>query len=172
MNALAFALLVAKTRSKSVWLLPASKPRNLMLLIPLAVFWIGDWMMQAQFTGIGEDTAGTGSRIGIDVMLLMITVIGGRIIPTFTTNALHASGSSVAVISMPLLDHSAITAMALLIIVEAVTEMSVLTGVIALFAAALNAIRLAGWRGERTLGSPILWILHLGYLWLIASGWC
>jgi hypothetical protein len=103
-------------------LVAARKAHNLMLLIPLAVFWIGDWMMQAQFTGIGEGTAGTGSRIGIDVMLLMITVIGGRIIPTFTTNALHASGSSVGAISVPLVDRSAIAAVALLIIVEAVTE--------------------------------------------------
>ena len=47
--------------------------------------------MQAQFAGIGEDTADTESRIGIAVMLLMITVIGGRIIPTFTTNALRAA---------------------------------------------------------------------------------
>ena len=59
--------------------------------------------------------------------------------------------------------------MALLIIVEAVTEMSTLTGVIALTAAVLNAIRFTGWRGERTLRSPILWILHLGYLWLIVG---
>ena len=150
-------------------LLAARKARNLMLLVPLSVFWIGDWMMQAQFTGIGEDTAGTGSRIGIDVMLLMITVIGGRIIPTFTTNALRASGSSAAAVSVPLVDRSAIAAMALLIVVEAVTEMSVLTGVIALTAAVLNAIRLSGWRGERTLRLPILWILHLGYLWLIVG---
>jgi len=150
-------------------LLRARKTRNLMLLIPLSVYWIGDWMMQAQFAGTGEDTAGTGSRIGIDVMLLMITVIGGRIIPTFTTNALRASGSSVAAVSVPLVDRSAIAAMALLIAVEAVTEMSALTGVIALTAAVLNAIRLTGWRGERTLRSPILWILHLGYLWLIVG---
>jgi uncharacterized protein involved in response to NO len=150
-------------------LLAARKAGNLMLLIPLAVFWIGDWMMQAQFTGIGEDTSGAGSRIGIDVMLLMIAVIGGRITPTFTTNALRASGSSAAAVSVPLVDHSAIAAMALLIAVEAVTEMSALTGVIALIAAVLNTIRLTGWRGERTLRSPILWILHLGYLWLIVG---
>jgi len=150
-------------------LLAARKARNLMLLIPLAAFWIGDWMMQAQFTGIGEDTAGTGSRIGIDVMLLMITVIGGRIIPTFATNALRTSGSSVVAVSVPLVDRSAIAAMALLIIVEAVPEMSALTGAIALIAAALNAIRLTRWRGEKTLRSPILWILHLGYLWLIVG---
>jgi len=150
-------------------LVAARKAHNLILLIPLAVFWIGDWMMQAQFTGIGEDTAGPGSRIGIDVMLLMITVIGGRIIPTFTTNALHAPGSSVGAINVSLVDRSAIAAMALLIIVEAVTEMSVMTGVVALVAAVLNAIRLAGWRGAATLRSPILWILHLGYLWLIVG---
>ena len=125
-------------------LVAARKAHNLMLLIPLAVFWIGDWMMQAQFTGIGEDTAGTGSRIGIDVMLLMVAVIGGRIIPTFTTNALHASGSSVGAISVPLVGRSAIAAMALLVIVEAVTELSVMTGLVALVAAVLNAIRLAG----------------------------
>jgi len=142
-------------------LLAARKTHNLMILIPLSVFWIGDWTMQAEFAGIGDDTAGTGSRIGIDVMLLMITVIGGRIIPTFTTNALRASGSSVAAVNVSLVDRSAIAAMALLIAVEAVTEMSALTGVIALTAAVLSAIRFTLWRGERTLRSPILWILHL-----------
>lgn len=45
--------------------------------------------------------------------------------------------------------------------------MSHLTGAAALFAASLNGLRLAGWRGERTLNSPILWILHLGYAWLV-----
>jgi uncharacterized protein involved in response to NO len=150
-------------------LVVARKARHLMLLIPLAVFWIGDWMMQVQFAGISEDTASTGSRIGIDVMLLMISVIGGRIIPTFMNNALRASGSSVSAVSMPLVDRSTIAAMALLIVVEPATEMSALTGVIALIAAVLNAIRLTGWRGERTLRSPILWILHLSYLWLIVG---
>jgi uncharacterized protein involved in response to NO len=29
----------------------------------------------------------------------------------------------------------------------------------------LHLVRLAGWRGEHTLRSPILWVLHLGYLW-------
>jgi uncharacterized protein involved in response to NO len=150
-------------------LLAAAKARNLMLLVPLTVFWIGDCLMQADFTGLAEDTAGIGERIGIDVMLLMITVIGGRIIPTFTTNALRASGSSFAADGNPLLDRAAIAAMALLIVVEALTGMSLLTGVIALAAALLNAARLARWRGERTLHSPILWVLHLGYLWLIVG---
>jgi uncharacterized protein involved in response to NO len=150
-------------------LLVARNARNLMLLVPLAVFWIGDWLMQAEFTGSTENTARIGERIGIDVMLLMITVIGGRIIPTFTTNALRAAGSPVAAVESSLVDRATIAAMALLILVDTLTEMSHLTGAVALAAALLNAIRLVRWRGKRTLHSPLLWVLHLGYLWLIAG---
>jgi uncharacterized protein involved in response to NO len=150
-------------------LLAARKARNLMLLVPLSVFWIGDWLMQIELTGLAEDTAGIGERLGIDVMLLMITVIGGRIIPTFTTNALRAAGSPYAASSDPLVDRAAIAAMALLIVVEAITEMSPLTGGVALAAGLFNAVRLGRWSGERTLQSPLLWVMHLGYLWLVGG---
>jgi uncharacterized protein involved in response to NO len=41
--------------------------------------------------------------------------------------------------------------------------------VLALLAAVLHGLRLAGWGGPATLGKPILWVLHLGYLWLVAG---
>jgi uncharacterized protein involved in response to NO len=148
-------------------LLASGKARNLILLVPLTLFWIGDVLMQAEFFGLTSNTAATGARLGIDVMLLMITVIGGRIVPTFTTNALHASGLMVEARHSALLDRGSIAAMALLLVSEAATGMSLVTGVVALSATILNGARLAGWRGERTLNSPILWVLHLGYAWLV-----
>ncbi|MBV9153847.1 MAG: NnrS family protein [Alphaproteobacteria bacterium] len=148
-------------------LLAAGKARNLMLLVPLALFWIGDLLMHAEFLDVTEDTAAIGARLGIDVMLLMITVIGGRIIPTFTANALRVSGVAVEPQSSAWLDSGSIAAMALLLVSEAVTGMSAGTGIAALLAAVFNGARLAGWRGERTLRSPILWVLHLGYTWLV-----
>jgi uncharacterized protein involved in response to NO len=39
--------------------------------------------------------------------------------------------------------------------------------VVAIAAALLNGWRLYGWQGSRTLRQPILWVLHLGYLWLV-----
>jgi len=39
----------------------------------------------------------------------------------------------------------------------------------ALAAAAIHAWRFARWRGWRTTGEPLLWCIHLGYLWLIAA---
>ena len=44
-----------------------------------------------------------------------------------------------------------------------------LIGAVALVAAAANAARLAGWRSARTLDAPLLWVLHLGYAWLVAG---
>jgi uncharacterized protein involved in response to NO len=148
-------------------LLAARKARNLVLLVPLALFWIGDALMHAEFLGLSEETAGIGARLGIYVMLLMITIIGGRIVPSFTGNALRASGLMIEPRQFASLDRASMMSMALLLVCEASTGMSRLTGAAALLAAIFNGLRLAGWRGERTLTSPILWILHLGYAWLV-----
>jgi uncharacterized protein involved in response to NO len=40
---------------------------------------------------------------------------------------------------------------------------------VALAAAIANGWRLGAWRGRPTLGLPILWVLHLGYLWLVVG---
>jgi uncharacterized protein involved in response to NO len=52
----------------------------------------------------------------------------------------------------------------------AVTDMlmpsATMTAWIALAAAALQGVRLSGWQGVRTASSPIVWVLHLAYLWL------
>jgi uncharacterized protein involved in response to NO len=159
------ALAIAVTRP----LIASGKPRNLMLLLPLMLFWLGDGLMQAEFLGWVKDTAPTGARLGIDVMLLMIAVIGGRIVPTFTANSLRLAGEPVEPRRMPPINIGAIASVASLIVVEALTGPSTLTGLVASAAAVLNAIRLSGWCGERTLNSPILWVLHLGYGWLVAG---
>ena len=150
-------------------LLASGAPRNLMLLVPLMLFWVGDALMQADFLGIAGDTAMVGARLGIDVMLLMIAVIGGRIVPTFTANALRAAGISVEPRRAALLDIGAIVSVALVLVAEAVTGMSLVTGAASIIAAVLNGARLSGWRGGRTLDNPLLWVLHLGYGWLVAG---
>jgi uncharacterized protein involved in response to NO len=149
-------------------LLAAGRARNLMLLVPLALFWAGDVAMQAEFLGLTANTAAAGARAGIDVLLLLITVIGGRIVPTFTANALNALGLAPPR-SFAMLDRLAIGAMALFLLSEAASAPDVAIGLIALAAAILNGARLALWGGGRTLFSPILWVMHLGYLWLVVG---
>ena len=144
-------------------LLASGSRRNIVLLLPLAVFWAGDLMMQGEFLDLGGN-AGIGAGLGIDTLLLLISIIGGRIVPAFTANAL---GIAAERRQHNVLDAAAVAAMALFLVGEALTEISAVTGVVAAAAAILNAARLALWRGERALRSPILWVLHLGYLWLV-----
>jgi uncharacterized protein involved in response to NO len=108
-------------------------------------------------------------RIAADLVQLMIAVVGGRIIPAFTRNALAKSGVQVAIPPRPWLDRAALGAVVVVLAVDLVRPNGAAAGVVALAAAALLAARLARWHGQRTARQPILWILHVGYAWLIVS---
>jgi uncharacterized protein involved in response to NO len=145
--------------------------RNSVLLVVLAVLWLADLAMQLEFAGsplaIEIGSAARGARAGINILTFLITVIGGRIVPAFTTTRLKLEGAELLPRSFALLDRMTIAAMALVLIAELITGDSKLTGIVALVAALAQALRLFYWRGLATTGTPILWILHLGYAWLV-----
>jgi uncharacterized protein involved in response to NO len=104
--------------------------------------------------------------LGLDTLLILIAVIGGRIVPAFTTNALRREGVEPLPRASDKRDVAAVIAMVLMAVADLAMPASTTTGAIAIVAGLLIAVRMIGWRTENTLGSPILWILHLGYAWL------
>jgi uncharacterized protein involved in response to NO len=100
------------------------------------------------------------------MILLMVTVIGGRILPAFTSGGLRASGSAVGVHAWPAVTGTTIALMIGVTLVDLRWPNSPAAGIIAGAAAVSHLIRLAQWRSTATLKLPILWILHLGYAWL------
>jgi uncharacterized protein involved in response to NO len=106
-----------------------------------------------------------GLRTAIDLILLMIGVLGGRVIPSFTKNALpHAKVSP-----CPKANVLALLSLAALAIAEMATDNVTVTGSVALAAGVINALRMRGWGTFATVRHPILWILHAGYAWLAAG---
>jgi uncharacterized protein involved in response to NO len=101
----------------------------------------------------------------VNVITLLMVLIGGRIIPFFTRNALP----TVNIQPVPLLDRLAIGAVVVLLITEVISGITPLSGAVALTAGILNAMRLFSWRGHKTLSQPLLWVLHLGYGWICAG---
>lgn len=101
----------------------------------------------------------------IDLLTVLMLAIGGRVIPFFTGRRLP----SVQVYRNAWLDRSVNGGAALLILLDLVAPGSMLLGVMSLAVAALALARLIGWRPWRTVPEPMLWILHIGYLWLIAG---
>jgi uncharacterized protein involved in response to NO len=104
-------------------------------------------------------------RATVGIVVLMMVVIGGRVIPAFTRNALPQAG----VRAIPGADPAAIAATALFAIAALLLDEGWLLAAFAAAAALANFVRMTGWAGVAARGAPILWILHLGYLWIVAG---
>ena len=103
---------------------------------------------------------------GINTMLLLITLLGGRIVPAFTSAALKQLGEEAKIRRYLPLDKAALAAVGAVLAVDLVLPESVLAAAVAVLAAVLLALQLGQWQGHRTLSLPIVWILHLAYAWL------
>ncbi len=147
--------------------------RNAFLLVVLLALWGGDLAMQAELAGpsLGIDVASgaRGARVAIDTLALLITVIGGRIVPAFTMTYLKLRGERRLPQSSAVLDRLAIGSMALLLLSETIFGTGSVTGAIAVAATVVQAARLSQWRGLATVRVPILVVLHLGYAWLVVG---
>jgi uncharacterized protein involved in response to NO len=104
--------------------------------------------------------------LGLDTLLVLITVIGGRVVPAFTTNALRRDGIEPLPRVSGKRDVIAIVAVVGVAISDLALPGSAITGTVAIIAGLLVGYRMIGWRTPRVLNSPILWVLHLGYGWL------
>jgi uncharacterized protein involved in response to NO len=104
--------------------------------------------------------------VAIDIVLLLMTVIGGRIVPAFTASALKLQGTVPVVKNSRRLSALAITVMVAVVLLDMVLPDTRLAGACALVAAVVQALRLAQWAGQKTVRQPIVWILHVAYAWL------
>ena len=102
-------------------------------------------------------------------MIVLISVISGRIVPTFTRNWLNARGIKPVPPSADLLDRIALGVLHAGMIGWTFLPDWPPVGVLLLIAAVLNLVRLARWRGIATLEEPLLLVLHVGYLWLVVG---
>jgi uncharacterized protein involved in response to NO len=143
-----------------------ARNRNTRLLFVLVALWSADAVYLYAMVRADILLASTVLRVGIDIVLLLITVMGGRIVPAFTGNALRLRGIEAKCRSSSWLEVTVITAMALAIVIDAVAPFHVAAIVVSAVAALAHALRLAGWQGWRTLKDPIVWVLHLAYAWL------
>jgi uncharacterized protein involved in response to NO len=151
-------------------LLRYGNKRNLILAAILLLLSLANLMMHIGFLTNQLSWLKQGQLMALNLITLMMIVIGGRIIPLFTANWLrNQSGQVDAVKSSSLLDRTALILTALLIPADFFTNSPWLVGSIAFACALINGIRLLGWSGWRTGREPLLWILHIGYSWIIIS---
>jgi uncharacterized protein involved in response to NO len=108
-------------------------------------------------------TAAFSIRAGIGAIVLMISLIGGRIIPSFTRNwlAKQAPGRLPAPFSR--FDMFAVGIATVALMMWTVIPEGAATGTVLAVAGVVHFARLMRWTGDRTGREPLLLILHVAY---------
>ncbi|MDH3716363.1 MAG: NnrS family protein, partial [Gammaproteobacteria bacterium] len=102
----------------------------------------------------------------VHTILLLITLIAGRIVPSFTANWLRSRGEQRLPSSSVLIDGITFALTAAVGVLASIAPSNLLTAIAAFSAAIVHAVRLARWRGLATRSEPLLFVLHAAYLWL------
>ena len=108
-------------------------------------------------------------RMPLSLMMMLLALIGGRIIPTFTNNYLIQEGLPEQAASFSRFDGLSIVCVATAAIAWTFQPQALATGWILVTAGLTHAIRLSRWRGWTARREPLVMILHLGYGWLALS---
>ena len=146
----------------AVPLLKNNEKQNLIFLPLLAVLWSADLLVHADVLGLAPNLARKGVFLGLDVIILVIVIMGGRVIPFFTERAL-----SVVLKRWRIVEWLSPVSVILFLVAELFRPDSITSASLAALAACANGARLAGWYTPRYWRVPLLWVLHLGYGWII-----
>ena len=135
--------------------------RNLRVLLLVSVLLVGNAVFHLEaWLGSGN---GYGKRIGIAVAVMLISLVGGRIIPSFTRNWLAKRAPGRLPAPFQRFDAVCVLAAAAALISWILAPDIVPTAILLLIAGALHTIRLARWAGERTVPERLVLVLHVGY---------
>ena len=140
--------------------------RNLVVLGALAVLTLGNAIFHWEAAQGDYAAGGAGLRLGLAAGLMMIAIIGGRIVPSFTRNWLVRHGGGRLPAPASAFDRAVLIVTALAFAGWAAVPDWPVAAVGLILAGVLNAVRLARWCGHRTGGEPLLWVLHAGYAFL------
>jgi uncharacterized protein involved in response to NO len=102
----------------------------------------------------------------IHTLLLLVTIIAGRIVPSFTGNWLRQQGRDDMPVDTDRVNQATLALTLSTGLAASFITMHWLTGLLAFATAGVHAFRLSRWRGMQTISNPLLFVLHAAYLWL------
>jgi len=141
--------------------------RNLKVVVLVVLLLMGNiaFHLEAHVSG----TADYGIRVGIAVVTVLILLIGGRIIPSFTRNWLVRENPGRLPSPFAKFDMAIVILSAAALLVWIFRQDGAPVGILLAVTGALNLIRLGRWAGDRTFGERLVLILHVGYAFIPAG---
>jgi uncharacterized protein involved in response to NO len=130
----------------------------LLLLLALAVL-----AQHLSYLGVLAWPERASLQVGLDAILFIMAVMGGRVIPMFTNNGIPGAKATRNLV----VEKFALGSVLVLIGADVLQAPSGVIAVVALVAAVAHACRLCLWQPWRTLVTPLVWILHAAYGWIV-----
>lgn len=141
--------------------------RNMPVALLVTLFAAANITFHAESIMGGGD--GYGQRTALAAAMLLITVIGGRIVPSFTLNWMKKQNLPALSATFGPWDKLVIIVTALAALLWVAWPYLEPTGWALLMAGVAQSVRLARWRGWKTISEPLVLVLHIGYAWLAAA---
>ena len=158
-----FAFLPVLAYQISLPIMQAKHYKSLVFIGLLLLLTLGNGLIHAEILGLCQHSAWTGIELVVATIIILILILAGRVFPFFTERGL----SGTLIIKNPLLDALAIGSALAVFALQLWAVSGTLLALAAVLAAATNSARVAGWYVQRIWYVPLLWILYLGYGWII-----
>ncbi|MFZ2452038.1 MAG: NnrS family protein [Methylovulum miyakonense] len=149
----------------SLPILQAKQTANLVFVAILLVLAAGNGLVHAQMLGWTNASANTGIGLVLATLVVLILVIAGRVYPFFTERAI----SGTMVTKNPLIEGLSIASAVLVFALQLAHVSGTGLAAAAVIAALANFARVYGWYVPRIRYVPLLWVLYVGYGWIITG---
>lgn len=140
-------------------LVKARNRRNYFFVGLLVVMGVAQLGLHLAQLGVIALPGWVGVQIGLDVMLFIVAVMGGRVIPMFTNNGVPGTQAR----RHETLEKFALGAVLALLMADLAGLSGMALAALLGLAALLHGARLWLWQPWRTLRTPLVWVLHAAY---------
>lgn len=138
--------------------------RNLPVLLLVTLFLSANMLFHWQVIHDGAGYDGAALRLGLAGAIMMMVLIGGRIVPSFTRNWLVQRRSTRLPTPAGRADTVIVVLTAVACLGFVIRPEGGMTAALAATAGLANLWRLSRWQGWQTAAEPLVWVLHVGYL--------
>jgi uncharacterized protein involved in response to NO len=161
----AFLALLAAAAAREI--VAGKKWSNLPVVAIIALFGAANvaFHIEAHVSGIAEFS----TRFALALVITLVSLIGGRIIPSFTRNWLARQRPGRMPAPFSRFDGIVMATSTITLLFWTVAPTSQASGGLLMLAGALHLMRLARWAGYRTASDRLVLILHLAYAFIPAG---
>jgi len=146
-------------------ILKVKQHRNIPVPLLLLFMTVGNALIYAEMLDLSFGSIEKGIIVGVGALLLLTSIIGGRVMPFFTERGLPGAHA----VKRKWVELTATPSIALWLIAELVVPGSYWVVLAASAAVVIHVTRLVGWGNMQIWKEPMLWIIYLAYGWMVAG---